>query len=679
MSDLDLRTDRASGSVATETPAAPGAGRPNVRRREAAVSWARELFPVVVAAAGAIVFFEALLGLRHIRVPVGADAYWYIQALRVVGRYGLSIPHMLARPAYPLVGSTLGSVVGATPWTATVVVTLVMTAGLGLAGAAIIARWRLRPSWFALAGFLVGVSVTSGRLLGGKSENFLNVWLLAAALAVAMWSGSRRGAIAAAALVFGAGLAEWPFLAAFLGILGVSLALWEVLPWSPAVHRRRAIRAEGGTPQRPLTDAWFRPAAGFLSLKTLFAAAAVAAFLVALVVVVWNHTGPNDAVALTPQPAQQYLIGLKTQLAFEWPWLLGTLVLIGWYSARRFGNPRVEPVRWLLGVWAIIVGLTIVVGFTGVALPAFRALTFDLPIALGAAGAAFLPLALVRSESNRRRRIGLRALSALLAVLAVVPAFTMWGRDFRPNTNPYQLGEIRLASEYSLGLGGRPVIIVIGRTSPLATYFMQKEVVAAVGGGGASRVLVFVGHAADVYHGKPSTWGSAAYNRFARQLFQPVLQAYRDGAPILIGRALDPEEFPWASSVTRRSIGDDVVILRGPWPRPKTSSPGRFFPMPHWYVQVGLAMLMVCILWLCGAGWSKLALPDAPLTIRAALAPAFGVTAIAVVALVIAKLVHHVDGWPAVLGVALAVAASAAAAYTERRARRAAVPAPADA
>ena len=246
MSDLDLKSERASGSVATETPAPLDAGRPIARRREAFVSWARQMVPVVLAAAGAVFFFEALLGLRHIRVPVGADAYWYVQALRLVGRYGLSIPHMLARPAYPLVGSTLGGVVGATPWTATVVVTLVMTAGLGLAGGAIIARWRLRPSWFALAGFLVGVSVTAGRLLGGKSENFLNVWLLAAALAVAMWSGSRRGAIAAAALMFGAGLAEWPFLAAFLVILGIALAAWEILPWSPAVRERDLGRHRRG-------------------------------------------------------------------------------------------------------------------------------------------------------------------------------------------------------------------------------------------------------------------------------------------------------------------------------------------------------------------------------------------------------------------------------------------------
>ena len=678
MSDLDLRTDRAPDSVESETLPALDAGRPIVRRRGAALAWVRAILPIAVAATATVVFYEALTGHRHIRVPIGADAYWYVQALRIAGRYGLSIPHMLARPAYPLVASTLGQMVRATPWTATVVVTLVMTAGLGLAGGAIIARWRLRPWWFALAVFLVGVSVTASRLLGGKSENFLNVWLLAAALAVAVWSGSRRGAVAAAALAFGAGLAEWPFLAAFLAILAISLVLWEFLPWSPAVRERREVRRAGGTPERPFSGAWFTPGEGFLSLKTLLAAGVAGAALVAFVVVVWNRTGPSDAVALTPQPAQQYVIGLRTQLAFEWPWIMGSLVLVGWYAARRFGNPKIQPVRWFLGVWALIVALTVVIGFTGVALPAYRALTFDLPIALGAAGAVFLPLVAARSATVPWRRVGLRALAAALAVLAVAPAYTMWNKDFRPNTNPYQLGEIRLASEYSLGLGGRPVILVVGRTSPVATYFMQKEVIAAIGGGGASRVLVFVGHASDVYHGLPSTWGSPEYNRFARQLFQPVLQAYRAGAPILIGRALDPEEWPWAASITRKSIGTDVVILRGPWPRPKTSSPGRFYPLPHWYVQAFLALVMLCVLWLCGAGWSRLALPEAPAPIRAALAPAFGVTAVAVMALLAARLAHRLDGWPGMVSVALALAASAAAAFADRRSRRS-VPATADA
>ncbi|HXY39259.1 MAG TPA: hypothetical protein VEQ10_06295, partial [Vicinamibacteria bacterium] len=669
MSDLDLRTERAPERVASPGELAPGADLPTRRRR--LKRWAGQTVPVFLAAAATMAFFTGLTGYRHIRVPVGADAYWYVQALRIAGQYGLALPHMLARPAYPLAATTLATAVRTTPWTTTVVFTLAMTAGLGLAGGAIIARWKTGVWGFALAVFLVGVSVTSARLLGGKSENLLNVWLLTAALAVAVWSSRRRAAAAVAGLAFGAGLAEWPFLAAFLGILAAALVLWQVLPWSPAVKARRAERASEPETARPAgSRGWFRPRTGFLDLPMLFAATAAAAVLVALVVVVWNRTGPSDAVVLTPEPAQQYLIGLRSQLSFEWPWLTTWLVLIGWYTARRFANPRVEPVRWFLTVWALVVGLTILVGFTGVALPAYRALTFDLPVALGAAGAVFLPLALATRAGVTWQRVGLRVLAGILAALAVVPAFMMWGKDFRPNTNPYQLGEIRLASQYSLGLGGRPVILVIGRSSPVATYFMQKEVVAAVGGGAAQRMIVFVGTAADVLHGQPSTWGSPVYNRFARTLFQPVLAAERQGAPILIGRALDPQEWPWAASITQRQIADDIVILRGPWPRPKTGPSTRFYPLPHWYEQALLALAMLAILWLCGAGWSRLALPDAPAGVRAAIAPALGVTAVAAVALVLARLTDHLDGWPALASLSVALAASAVAALAARRSLR---------
>src|SRR5207249_4807272 len=114
----------------------------------------------------------------------------------------------------------------------------------------------------------------------------------------------------------------------------------------------------------------------------------------------------GDAVELTPQPAEQYLIGLKSQLRFEWPLLTSLLFLAGWWAGRQFRNRCVEPVRWVLTVWAAIVGMTILVGLTGIALPAFRALTFDLPIGLGVAAAVFVPATLADRSPNRGRRIG---------------------------------------------------------------------------------------------------------------------------------------------------------------------------------------------------------------------------------------------------------------------------------
>jgi hypothetical protein len=671
MSELEIDSQRASGAVTTAEPAPPveAADEPQVRGR-APWGWLRAVAPILLGVLGVLFFYGLAGGVRHIRVPLGADSYFYVQALRITGKYGLGTTHLLARPAYPLIGSALAHAAHATPWAATVELTMAMTACLGLAGGALLARWRVRGWGLALAVFLTGASVTASRLLAGKSENLMNVWLLAAMLAVAVWGGKRRAWIGAMVLAFGAGLAEWPFLAAFLVILAIALVVWELAPWSPAAQERRALRGVA-TGFRERAAAWVRRPTDHLEIWMLVAATVVAAALVALVVGVWNGTGPGDAVELTPQPAEQYLIGLKTQLRFEWPLLTTLLFLAGWLAGRAFRNRQVEPVRWVLTIWAALVGVTIAVGLTGIALPAFRALTFDLPIGLGVAAAAFLPAAYAPRFADRWRRVALRACAALLAVLAVVPAFTMWVRDFRPPTNPWQLGEIRAASDYSLGIGGRRVILVVERGSPITTYFLQRAVVSATGGGGGERVLIFVGHAGDVLKGRPTEWGSAPYDSLAKTLFQPVLQAYRNGAPILAGATLDAPGFASAVSRHRPVVGESLAVLRGPPPRPKTASPATYFPLPHWWIQVGVALLFVVLLWLCGAGWARLAMPNAPAAVRAAIAPAFGAVALTMTTLVAAHAVHHLEGWAGIGALLAALAASAVAAVVGARDERA--------
>src|SRR4029077_12685726 len=120
----------------------------------------------------------------------------------------------------------------------------------------VFARWRVKGWALALSVLLVGASGTAARLLAGKSENLMNVWLLAALLAVAIWGRGRRGVIAATALAFGAGLAEWPFLGAFLLILLITLAAWELLPWSPKFRDRTHRPATNGDAARAR---WWSP------------------------------------------------------------------------------------------------------------------------------------------------------------------------------------------------------------------------------------------------------------------------------------------------------------------------------------------------------------------------------------------------------------------------------------
>jgi hypothetical protein len=670
MAELDIDSQRVTTAVseAEAPPSPPPAPEPEPRRRPF-LGWVRAVGPVPIGAAAVLLFFAAAFGVRHIRVPIGLDSYFYVQSLRITARYGLKIGHLLARPAFPLVGAEMAQLFHTGPWTATVAMTLAMTGTLGMAGGAVFARWRLKGWALAASILLVGASVTSARLLAGKSENLMNVWLLTAVLAVALWGRGRRGVIAAAALAMGAGLSEWPFLAAFLLILCVSLLVWEFLPWSPAVRARRTGTGSNGNG----AGGSLRATATHLSLRALLLATVLGAAMVAIIVVLWNGTGPSDAVQLSPLPADQYLIGLKNQLKFEWPLLTPFLFLIGWWAARRFRNPDVDPVRWLLTVWAGIAVLTILVGLTGVPLPAYRALTFDLPIGLGVAAATFLPAAAVRAASGWRRA-GMVSAAVVLALLALVPAFSMWYVNINAPTHPKDLGEILAANEYSLGLGGRPVILVVDRKNPIMTIFLEREIIAATGDAGGQRVLVVVGHAGDIMGGRVPTWGDPGLDALSRSLFPPILAAYKDGAPILVGKTLARPGFDSAMSRKRPLVGTRLAVLRGPTPRPKTAAPPEFFPLPHWWGLVGLSALYIAVLWLCGAGWARLAIPDAPPAVRAALAPAFGTVALTLTTLIIARPLHHLEGTASLAALSIALVASMAAAVVAVRAVRARTP-----
>ncbi len=142
---------------------------------------------MALAAAGAIVFFTLSFGVRHYRVPWGDDTFFYVNALRLAGRFGLANEHLRARPAFPLLGATFSSVSGAGAWATAVALPFAMAASLGLACAAIGRRWGVRGWAVGAFAFLAGVGAVSTRLAAGKSENLMLLWMLAAALAAAVW------------------------------------------------------------------------------------------------------------------------------------------------------------------------------------------------------------------------------------------------------------------------------------------------------------------------------------------------------------------------------------------------------------------------------------------------------------------------------------------------------------
>jgi hypothetical protein len=107
----------------------------------------------VVASVGAVLFYTFAYASRHLHMPAGDDALFYVVGLRSVARLGLMDPQLAVRPAFPLVGSVLATVTGSDAWTMAVAAPIAF--GRHRPGlAAIAARWRPRGAGLAAFAFL---------------------------------------------------------------------------------------------------------------------------------------------------------------------------------------------------------------------------------------------------------------------------------------------------------------------------------------------------------------------------------------------------------------------------------------------------------------------------------------------------------------------------------------------
>jgi hypothetical protein len=594
---------------------------------------------VLVAIVGVVVFYAGAFWARGFRIPIGDDSFFYVGAIRIAGRLGLATSHLASRPAYPVVGSIVGSVVRSSPWTTAVALPFAMAAGTAAAGAAMAARWGVRR--WALGGFLfvAGASVVVGRLVAGRSENLMNVWLLAAALAVWIWSTGRARLVAAGLLILVAGLAEWPFLAAFLAILGcAATAAWI------------ASRADG---------------IGDRGLAELAAISVAATAGVAVVVFAVNGTVPGDAVQRLP-PADRYRPFLMETLRTYIPLLTGPAVVAGWVAARRDGPPRLGGLRWLMGMWLVLTGLVVGAGIVGLRLPTYRALTFALPVALATAAAPFFPGALApQSAPNRRPRWVL--VTVALAVAALLPGELMWYRAFRPRTNSGELGQITAVAGYAAALPpGTTVVATYDKLDLLKALYYEGVFDALLPAALRRRVQLFPGTAEEALAGALPPVPEPATRETARDLFDDVAEPLAGGAPIVALRAFDPSGFSRGLGRSGSQIGHDAIIVRGP-PASSTVEAGPFVPLPVGWALLLWSLAMVLVLGLSGVGWSSLALPAAPTAVQLAVAPAFGVVALTMLGLAATTAGVTLAGSAGPAMVAVAVASSLGAAWRSRR------------
>jgi hypothetical protein len=632
--------------------------------------------PVLLAgvALASVLFYTLPFAYRNLRMPAGDDALFYVVSLRSVARLGLTDPQIAARPGFPLMGSVLGAVTGSSPWAMAVVAPIAFAAATGLASAAVAARWRLCGPGLAAFAFLAGTSGIIARLVAGKVENVMALWLMAAVLAAAVWSsrppdpprvlaGSpqrsdwlARG-LPVAVLSCAAALVEWPLAVTFVAIV---VTAWAVT-W--VANRRR-----GGDPA-PL-------AAREETLRALALAAAAGVCVGLLAAFVWGGVGPGSGIQNLP-PGYRYGQRLRDEISLARPRITVPLVLLGLLVAagRERRPPALTVVLW---VWLLGTVAVLAAGWVGVPGPTYRALTIALPIAFAASAAPFFPVAGFGRRRHpipappRRHRVVAGLAAAGLAAVALTPGVLFWWKaTLGTPTSVEQLGEVSAAARYAQSLpAGMQVVLVVGRIKlPLTESLLYSRMAASVlPPGDAGRVLVFVGRVQDALAGRPSTGMGPGEDAVLRRLFQGVEPALAAGSPILSGRHLDPNGFSASSAAGAPLIGGgSVAIARGPAPAPAQKSAIRLVPIPTWPRLTGVSLLVLAVLGAVGFGWSALWLPAAPREVRLLLAPAFGAASLAVVALILVHVGVPPSGGGAWATLALALTAGGGAWALSRR------------
>jgi len=108
MAELEIDSQRATPALTrADAPASLAPAGEERRTAPSRAEWIRLVWPVAFGALGAIAFFALSTGVRHIRVPIGLDSYFYVQAIRTTSTFGLVNGHPLARRAYPMIGAVL--------------------------------------------------------------------------------------------------------------------------------------------------------------------------------------------------------------------------------------------------------------------------------------------------------------------------------------------------------------------------------------------------------------------------------------------------------------------------------------------------------------------------------------------------------------------------------------------
>jgi hypothetical protein len=608
-----------------------------VRSPEAAA--ARDRRPVVapLLAALAIAFVAVLLLLPYAGREEPTRSYdnpYSVWRTRAVASNGLDVLTTIPtgavpeRPGVPVLGATLGDVIGSDALTYTVILRAIAAVAIGLAAGAM-ALEALGEARWAFAAFVVGLGASAavvGTAVGSLDQLLVEVFLVAAAAVVPLVVAGRRGVVGVGVLFAAAAVTHWLFAALFLLLL-VTVA-FALLPGSAAARHPGAGWAT--TPSIRL-------------LRVVLVASGTAVATLALLPSLPDHLPP----AIGDRGNQLRLAAFELSLVLP----LAALGFVLTYR-RSEGSRRATIV--LLGLWAATVPIAIAVSSL---LPTPIKLFRVAPFALGVPALVTLGLVTVVDRAGSRfgrggTVVGALVLAGGLAWASGSPVSSFAGSGAASIAE--RMTQARTAGRYLGGIprSGRPVIFLTQGNPRLLDRVARSAVPSDL----IPDTWVYVGRPDDLAARGPvddpdrpqlsvlaQKWWAAAWPN-PSQVFG------RDPIVIRIGPAgPTPSRGAETDGI---ELAPGVEVLAGPPPPPSFEPPAPF--RVGWMELLFASALALVVLAAVGGGWVR-SLLDVSGPAAFGLAPAFGVATIVLVGTAASRLglsLGSGGGWLIVLATA---------------------------
>lgn len=556
-----------------------------------------------------LVSFLWLFVAHDLRFPVGPDAPVYLWWMRAAGRGGLSV--IGQRPGTPAFMLTVAGTLHLSPVSVTAGIEVAAGVAVGLASCAFAraCEGASRAAW-VLGGALAGTFAV--HLVAGYLSNLLFAVAFLGACA-ALSTGRRRATASAAALLGAAGLTHPQFFVPGAAIL-LLVAGWAVIRGDADEFGRiaRAVSGAAGVVVLGMLSMFLGPAR--LSVDT-----SRDGFL--------RRAGLGDLVR------GAYVDRFVHRWTRYVQWMALPLAVAGSLRAHGTGGR-------ILRAWLVVIVAGIPVGLVTGLFPADRLITFGYAVPILAAfGTVWLYGRLAATRAGPRPA----AVACAVAVMAMAAgSFIAWGRQ-APFSTQEQTMQLEMLNRYVAGAPADAAIVVrVGSNDEIATF-------AATQAANLIRASVPPDRIADVHIAVATDQTAGSPDEERRLLSEITAREARAAIASANGRVLFARLdvfFPFGLTQDVAADGPAVapgvrIEARGfdaePAPEPidplEPSSPVGI---------VASSIAMLALLWVAGYGWARTAMDR---TAAVALAPAFGVAALTLVAVVAERAGLPLDGW----------------------------------